>query len=97
MGLVLSGDVLDGVGVVEPQGLALWLVPGASALVELLLAVPVHPDLHPIILAQVLEAVLDRALTSDPVARVVVAERLFRLRAFLELWACFGLGRCAGG
>ena len=56
--------------------MALWLVRGAAALVNYLLAVPSHPDLHPTVWTRVLEAVLDRALTPDPVARVVVAERL---------------------
>ena len=56
--------------------MALWLVRGAVALVNYLLAVPLHPDLHPTVWIRVLEAVLDRALTPDPVVRVVVAERL---------------------
>ena len=46
--LVLGGDASDGLGAVEVQGVALWLVWGAAALVELLLAVPLHPDLHPL-------------------------------------------------
>ena len=81
-------------GVGELHGVASWLVWGASALVLLLLAVPCHPDLDPTIWARVLEAVLDCALTPDPVARVVGAERMLDLRAFLELWLCFWLGRC---
>ena len=93
VGLVLGGDALDGVGAVKLQGVALWLIRGASALVELILAVPLHPDLHPTVWARVLEAELNRALTPDPVARVVVAEKLLDFRAFLELWARFGLGR----
>ena len=76
------------------QGVALWPVSGAAALVELLLAVPLHTDLHPTNWARVLEAVLDRALTPDLVARVVVAERLLDSRAFLEMWVRVGLGRC---
>ena len=50
--------------------------PGAAALVELLLAIPGHPNLQPTVWARILEAVLDRALPPDPVARVVVAEGL---------------------
>ena len=75
---------------VWPSGLSV----GAAALVELLLAVSLHPDLHPTVWARVLEAVLDRAPTPDPVARVVVAERLLDSRALLELWVGFGLRRC---
>ena len=56
--------------------------------------VPGHPDLHPIVWALILIAVLDRALTPDAVACVVVAERLLDFRVFLELWVCFGLVRC---
>ena len=74
--------------------MALWLVRGAAAFIELLQAVPLRPDLHPTVWARVLEAVLDRALTPDQVARVVVAERLLDSRAFLELWIRVGLGRC---
>ena len=44
--------------------------------------------------AQFLEAVLDGALTADPVACVVVAEGLLDFRAFFELWVRFRLGRC---
>ena len=94
VGLVLGHDESDGVGAVELQGVALWLVRGAAALVELFLAVPLHPDLHSTAWARVLEAVLDLALTPDPVACVAVAERLLDFRAFLELWVCFGQGRC---
>ena len=93
-GLVLGGVASEGVGAVELQGVALWLVRGAAALVELLLAVPLHPDLHFTVWARVLEAVLDRALTPDPVTRPVVAERLLDARAFLEFRVGFGLGRC---
>ena len=94
VGLVLGGDELDGVGAVELQGVAQWLVRGAAPLVELLMAVPGHPDPHPAVSPRVLEAVLDRTLTPDPVARVVFAESLFDFRAFLELWVQFGLRRC---
>ena len=52
------------------------------------------PGFAPPLGAQFLEAVLDRALTPDPVARVVIAERLLNIRAFFELWVRFGLGRC---
>ena len=86
VGLVLGADTPDGVGVAELQGVALWLVRGASALIELLLVVPLHPDLHQTVWAWVLEAVLDPTLTRDPLARVVIAERLLDFRAFL--------GRC---
>ena len=74
--------------------MAFWLVRGAAALVYLLLAVPDHPDLWPPVLPQVAEAVLDCALTPDPVARVVVAEGLLDLRALLESWVRSGRGRC---
>ena len=70
------------------------LVWGAAALVELLLAVPGHPDLHATLWARLLEAVLDPAVSPDPVARLVVAERLLDLCAFLELWVRFGLAQC---
>ena len=80
VGLVLGGGVPDGLGVAELQGLALCLVRGASALVELLLAVPGHPDLYSTVWAWVLVAVLDRPLTADQVAPVVVAERLLDFR-----------------
>ena len=85
VGLVLGSDASDGVGAVELKGVAQWLVRGAAALVELLLAVPGHPDLRPTVWAQVLEAVLDHALTPDPVAHVVVVERLLDFHAFLVL------------
>ena len=94
MGLVLGGEEPDGVDAVELQGVAFWLVRGAVALVWLFLAVPDHPVLHPIVGAQIAEAVLDCALTPDPVARVVVAERLLDLGALFEFWVRFGSGRC---
>ena len=94
VGLVLGGDAPDGWALLSSKVWPSGFVRGASALVELLLAVPGHPDLYPLVWARVLEAVLDRALTPDPVAPVVVAARLLDLRAFLELWVCFGLGRC---
>ena len=71
-------------GAVELQGVAFWFVRGAAALVQLPLAVPDHPDLWPSVVSQVAEAVLDCALTPDPVARVVVAEGLLDLPAFFE-------------
>ena len=40
------------------------------------------------------EAVLDRALTPDPVACVVVAEGLLDLRALFKSWVCLGWGQC---
>ena len=94
VGLVLRGDAWDGLGAVELQGVVPWLVWGAASFVELPLAVPGHPDLHPNVWARVLEAVLDCALALDPVTRVVVVEGLLDSRALLELWVCFGLGRC---
>ena len=94
VGLVVGADAPDGVGAVELQGVALGLVWGAAALVELLLAVPGYPDWHPTVRAQVLEAVLDRSLAPDAVARVVVAEGLLNSRTLLELWVCFGVGWC---
>ena len=81
-------------GAGELQGVAFWLVRGAAALVLLLLAVPDHPDLWPPVVHRVAEAVLDRALTPDPVACVVVAEGLLDLRALFESWLCLGRGRC---
>ena len=81
-------------GAGELQGVAYWLVRGAAALVYLLLAVPDHPDLWPPVVPRFLEAVLDRALTPDRVACVVVAEGLLDLRAFFESWVRFGRGRC---
>ena len=47
---------------------------------------PDHPDLWPPVVPRVAEAVLDRALTPDPVACVVVAEGLLDLRALFESW-----------
>ena len=50
--------------------------------------------------AQVPEVVLDCALTPDPVASVVVAERLLDFRALFEFRVRFGLGQfwwCEGG
>ena len=81
-------------GAVELQGGAFWFVWGAAALVQLLLAVPDHPDLWPPVVPQVAEAVLDCALTPDPVARVIVAEGLLDLRAFFQSWVRLGWGRC---
>ena len=94
VGLVPVGAEPDGVGAGELQGVAFCLVRGAAALVQLLLAVPDHPDLWPPLVPQVAEAVLDCALTPDPVARVVVAEGLLDLRALFESWVCLGRGRC---
>ena len=84
-GLCSRGDASDGLGAVELEGVAQWLVRGAAALVELVLAVPGHPDLHPTVGARVLGAVLDRALVPGSVARVVVAGGLLDSRAF---WNC---------
>ena len=81
-------------GAGELQGVAFWFVRGAVALVQLLLAVPDHPDLWPPVVPEVVEAVLDCALTPDPVARVVVAEGLLDFRAFLESWVRLGWGGC---
>ena len=86
VGLVQGGDASDGVVALELQGV--------TALVQLPLGVPGHPDLHPTVWARFLEALLDRALAPDPVARVVVAEGLLDSRALLKLRVCFGLGRC---
>ena len=44
LGLVLGAEEPAGVGAVELQGVAFWLVWGAVALVQLFLAVPDHPD-----------------------------------------------------
>ena len=93
-GLLLRGDASDGVGTVELEGVTVWLVLGAAALVEYPLAVPGHPNLHPTVWTRVQGAVLDRALEPDPVARVVVAEGLLDCRALVDLWVRFGLGRC---
>ena len=79
-------------GAVEIHRAALWLVQ-RIALVELSLAVPGHPDVHPSVLALAVEAVLDCALAPDPVARVVVTEGLLDPRTLLELWLCFALRR----
>ena len=94
VGLASENEASDGVDVVEPQGVALWPGQGAAALLDLLLAVPLHPDLHSTVWAWVLEAVLHRGLTPDRVACVVVAPRLLDSHAFLEMWVRFGLGRC---
>ena len=80
-------------GAGELQGVAFWLVGGAAALVYLL-GPPDHPDLWPPVVPRVAEAVLDRALTPDPVACVVVAEGLLDLRALFESWVRLGRGRC---
>ena len=94
VGLVLEADASDGLDAVELQGVALSVVWCAAALVELFLAVPLHPELHPTLWARVLEVVLDCALTPDPVTGVVVAERLLDSCAFLQMLVRFGLGRC---
>ena len=94
VGLVLVGAEADGVGAGELRGVAFWLVGGATALVQLLLAVPDHLDLWPPVVPQVAEAVLNCALTHDPVARVVVAKGLLDLHALLESWVHLGWGRC---
>ena len=92
--LVFVSAELDRVGAVELQVVAFWLVRGAAALVEVLPAVPDHSDLWPPVVPQVAEAVLDRALAPDPVARMVIAEGLLDLRAFFEPWVRLGWGRC---
>ena len=94
VGLVLGSAEPDGVGAGELQGVAFWLVLAAAALVQLLLAVPDHPDLWPPVVFQVAEAVLDCAFTPDPVALVVVAEGLLDLGALFESWVRLGRGRC---
>ena len=81
-------------GAGELWAVAFWLVRGAAALVQLLLAVPNHRDLWPPIVLWVAETVLDRALTPDPVACVVNAEGLLDLRALFESWVRLGRGRC---
>ena len=93
LGLAFEADASDGVGAVVLQDVALRLVRGAG-LVELRFGVPLHPDLHPIVWAPALEAVFDRALTPDPVSRVVVVVGLLDSRARLELWVCFQLLGC---
>ena len=93
MSLVLRSDAADGVGAVELQGVALCLVRGAG-LVEVRLAVPLHPDVHPAAWAPALEAVLDHPFEPHPVARVVVAEGLLDRRAVLEFLVGVGLWRC---
>ena len=75
---------------VSPSGLSGALLPWPC----LFLAVPDHPDLWPPVVPRVAEAVLDRALTPDPVACVVVAEGLLDLRALFESWVRLGRGRC---
>ena len=94
VGLVLFGAESDGVGAGELQGVAFWLVRGAAALVYLFLAVPDNPDLWPPVVPRVAGAVLDRALTPDPVGCVVVAEGLLDLRALFESWVRLRRGRC---
>ena len=86
VGLFVGGEAPDGVASLELQAVALWLVRGAAALIELPLAVPCQPYMHPTVWARVLEAVLDSALAPDPVPRVVVAEGLLDSRAPLKLW-----------
>ena len=49
----------------------------------------------PPVVPRVAEAVLDRALTPDPVACVIVAEGLLDLRALFESWVRLGRGRCS--
>ena len=61
-----------GLGAGELQGFALCLVRSVG-LVELGLALPLQQDLQPTVWALALEAVLDWALASDPVARLVVS------------------------
>ena len=55
---------------------------------------PLHPDLHRIVLAPALKAVFDCALTRDPVSRVVVVVGLLDSRARLELSVSFQLLGC---
>ena len=92
MGLVVRADASEGVGVVQLQTVVFWLVRGAAALVQLLLTVPLHPNWHPTVWTRVLEAVLDRTLTADPVARVVVAKRLLDSPAFFGTPGTFRSG-----
>ena len=48
----------------------------------------------PPVVPRVAEAVLDHALTPDPVACVVIAEGLLDLRALFKSWVRLGRGRC---
>ena len=93
VGLVRGVGALNELSAADLQGVALCLVRGAG-LVELGLAVPLHTNLHPPVWAFALEAVLDRALTPDPVDRVAVLEGLLDSCAWSELRVCFGLWRC---
>ena len=92
-GSFLGGDGLDELGALELQGLALRASQGAG-LVELGLAVPLLPDLHPGNRALGLEAVLHRPLAPDPAARVVVAEGLLESPVRLEFLVHIRLWRC---
>ena len=98
VGLVLGGEEPDGMGAVELQGVASWLVRGAVALVQLLLVVPDHPNLYPIVGAQVAEAVLDCALTPDPVPVWLLRKGCWTFAPFLHsgyasVWGVAGCGR----
>ena len=75
---------------VWPSGLSGALLPWSSSFWRCQITRICCPTVVP----QVAEAVLDCALTPDPVARVVVAEGLLDLRAFFESWVLLGWGRC---
>ena len=84
-----KGQLKDN-GEVSPSGLYGALLPWCSSFWRCQVTRICTPPVG----AQFLEAVLDRALTPDPVARVVVAEGLMDFGAFFELWVRFRLGRC---
>ena len=75
---------------VSPSGLSGALLPWSSSFWRCQITRICGPPLSPLSL----EAVLDRALTPDPVACVVVAEGLLDLRTFFEPWVRFGRGLC---
>ena len=67
-----------GRALIELQGLALWLVRSASALVKFPLAVPLHPDLQPTVWARALEATgsCPHTRSSRPCGRCGKVDRL---------------------
>ena len=73
---------------VSPSGLSGALLPWSSSFWRCQITRICGPPVVPLSL----EAVLDRALTPDPVACVVVAEGLLDLRTFFEPWVRCGRG-----
>ena len=74
---------------VSPSGLSGALLPWSSSFWRCQITRICGPPLSP-----GPPAVLDRALTPDPVACVVVGEGLLDLRTFFEPWVRFGRGLC---